>query len=428
MRKLVILFLIISALWCLLSGCGGGGATPPTPTPTPANTYSISVNAYDKSTGQALPGVSLSIVETGQNINLNNGSYQTNLNSGQYTIYLSKSGYIAKGYIFNLTAATVINAYLNQVNSIENYGTVSGSVLDSGNNYSGSFDVCTANQTTVNDTPNITSPFSNITSVCGNIAVSVYTTTSNGIAQIVYLKTSLSSGGSQTGLGLTLPASPLNYSGAKPAGDTLVVKQSDGDILASQTTANTSYSFGMALLSGDSLTLESSLSQAVSNASYCYFTRVAAGSSGGTFNLQYQTAVPGFTEKTNNSSYYEIDFNQVNFASYYEVYAIQITGSDSQVPIEVIGLSGTSVKVPRNLLASGADTTLICVRAVDLPGFNITTILNGNQGYQNYSYTENDQTLTLGSSLLRALNFNQNLKALITRTKTKYHLNYLCTE
>ena len=183
----------------------------------------------------------------------------------------------------------------------------------------------------------------------------------------------------------------------------------------------------MALPVGDSLTLESSQTVIKNNDNDIYFTRVAAGSNGGTFNLQYQTAIPVVTV-TSNSSYYIIDFNQINFASYYEVYAIQITGSDSQIPFEVIGLSGTSVKVPRNLLPSGADTTMICVRAVDLPGFNITTILNGSQSYQSYSYTENDQTMTLGSSSLKTLNLNQNQKAIITRTKIKYHLNYLCTE
>jgi hypothetical protein len=422
MRKLIIIFFIICILFPL-SGCGGGSSPSPT-----QNTYSVSVNTYDKNTSQQLNGVSLTILETGQSIKMGNSSYQTNLNAGQYTIYLLKSDYISKGYALNLTKDTVINVYLTPVDNVdnnENYGTVSGEVLDNSVNYTGTFNICTANQTTINDISNATSPFSNIISVCGNIAVSIYTTTINGIDKIAYLKTSLNPGGSQTGLVLTMPASPLNYSGTKPSGDTLVVKQSNGYILASQITNNNSYSFETVLQTGDSLTLESS--RIVNDTSY--FTRVAAGDAGGTVNLQYQSTVPSFTV-TPSGSNYKIDFNPVDFASYYEVYAIQVIGGVAQVPFQAIGLSGTCINVPKSIFATGADITLINVRAINLNGFDSNNILTGTQSYPNYSYTEYTQTLNLDSSSLSllSLNRNPNLSQVVAKTKIRFNLNYLCTE
>ena len=110
----------------------------------------------------------------------------------------------------------------------------------------------------------------------------------------------------------------------------------NGYTLAQQTSASTNYSFGVGLAAGDSISLESS--QTVNNANY--FCCQNAGGSGGICNLQYPDTVPNFSVSASGNNYL-LSFTPVNFASYYEVYAIQLSGSQATVPFETLVLSGT---------------------------------------------------------------------------------------
>ena len=417
MKKFLLLF-ILGTLLIVFSSCGH--------TPTPVS--SLSINVYDKDTGEPLSNVSLSILETNQTMTINGNPSVNSLTQGQHTIYLAKTGYITRGYIFDLNTNLTLNVYLNAVNDIRNYANVSGKVLDkNGAAYTGTFNVYAGDGVTADDTGNITNPqgLFDVASVCGDIAVSIYTKTGDSIDTIKYLKTTLNPCVPITGLALALPTDPINYSGIKPVGDILVVKQNNGYILARQTNNAAVYTFGVALLAGDSISLESTQTNNDTN----YFTRVNAGNSGGTVNLKYQTAVPGFTVN-NSGANYEFRFNAVGFASYYEVYAVQITGTDAKVPFQAVVLSGTTVMAPKSLFDTGADTTLVYVRAVNLTGFDNNLILNGTQSYQNYSYTEKAQSLNLTASSLRPLNqiSMQYMQLITTNVRAKFNLNYLCSE
>ena len=181
----------------------------------------------------------------------------------------------------------------------------------------------------------------------------------------------------------------------------------NGYTLAQQTSVSTDYSFGVGLLAGDSISLESS--QTVANANY--FCCQDAGGSGGTCNLQYPTTVPNFSVSASGNNYL-LNFTPVNFASYYEVYAIQINGGQATVPFETMVLSGTSLSIPANLFNAGADSTLVYLRAVQLDNFNLNNILSGTQSYVDYSFTEQSASLNLSSGETKsdpAVNFvNEN--------------------
>ena len=78
------------------------------------------------------------------------------------------------------------------------------------------------------------------------------------------------------------------------------------------------------------------------------------------------------------------------------------------------------------VLNSGAGSTLIYLRAVQLDNFSLTNILSGTQSYANYSFTEQSASLSLGSgamSLTRPL--TSQTQAAIKQTRTKFQLNKL---
>lgn len=435
MRKFAILILVfIGIAMFVLSGCGGSNPpsqprNTPTPTPTPI-TYLVSCNTFDKFSGQPLTDVSISILETNTNATITANPYQNNLSQGCYTVYFTKPGYISRGYVFNLNAPLTFNVYLNPENEIENYGEVSGKVRENSSDFTDPFYISAGNEVNSNcpaeAITNSLGLFTNISSVCGDIAVSAYTKTADSINKIKYLKATLNPGANLTNLVLDLPGSPLTYSGGKPASDELTIKQSDSFLLARQNSAATDYSFGVELIPGDDLIIESYKSVTDT----AYFTRITAGNTGGVHDLQYQTGTPDFTVNSNDTSNYIISFNSLSFASFYEVYAIQITGEEGKVPFQCLGLSGSNVKVPKDLLDPVADFTLIYVRAINLTGFDPNQIIGGTQGFDNYSWTERKQGFDLGASSIRTLSTNR-LKSIThieTNIRTRIQLNYLITE
>jgi hypothetical protein len=384
----------------------------------------LSVNVFDASTNQSLSNVTLTIQETGQNITLNS-SYQDWFYHGLYTMYLSKPGYITKGLIFDFTADLSANVYLNPVSNNQSYENITGKLQTNGVNYTNLFNVCAGAQSTVNFISNILDPQGNFStsSVCNNhVVLAAYTMSSDSIAQITYIKTSLSKGYPLSNQLLQLPASPVNYSGTKPGSDCLVVKVNNGYTLAQQNSTAANYSFGVAVLAGDSITLESS--QTVSNANY--FSCQNAGGSGGTFNIQYPSTVPNYSLSTSGNNY-QLEFTPVNFAAYYEVYAIQISGGQGAVPFQTMVLSGTSVSIPKNLFNSSADTTLVYLRAVQLNNYSLNNILSGTQNFDNYSFTEQQSSLSLGSIGAMSLNRSLTTQAManLKNIRTKYQLNKL---
>ena len=382
----------------------------------------LSVNVFDAATNQPLANVTLAIPETGQNVTVNN-NYQALFYNGCYTLYLSKPGYLTKGLEIDFEADLSANIYLNPVPVTQSYENIAGELEAGGVGYPGLFNLCVGNQSNINFMANILDPQGNfsITSVCDNqIVLAAYTMSADSIAQITYLKTSLQKGYPLTNQLLQLPANPVNYSGTKPGSDCLVVKV-NGYTLAQQNSTESNYSFGVGLLAGDSISLESS--QTLNNANY--FTCQNAGGTGGTCNLQYPDTVPNFTVTASGNNYL-LTFTPVNFASYYEVYAIQINGGQATVPFETLVLSGTGLSIPTNLFNFNADSTLLYLRAVQLNNFNLNSILNGTQSYANYSFTEQSATLTLssgGASLTRPLTLS--MKTNLKPIRTKYQLNKL---
>jgi hypothetical protein len=384
----------------------------------------LSVRFLDASTGQSLSGVTLAILETGQNITAN-GSYQDWFYHDRYTMYLSKPGYISKGLVFDFTADCTANIYLNPATSNQSYENITGKLQVNGVNYTSPFNVCAGDPSAVNFTANIIDSQGNFStsSVCNNpIVLAAYTMSGDNIAQITYLKTSLSKGYPLSNQLLQLPANPVNFAGTKPGADCFVVKVNHGYTLAQQNSTATNYSFGVGLQAGDSITLESFL--ALNNANY--FSCQNAGSAGGTLNIQYPAGVPNFSISASGNNYL-LKFTPVDFAAYYEVYAIQLFGNQGAVPFQTLVVSGTDVSIPKNLLNSSADTTLICLRAVQLDNFTITNILNGTQSYDNYSFTEQQALLNSGS--LGALSLNRSLApqmvANIKNIRTRFQLNKL---
>ncbi|HEX3047234.1 MAG TPA: hypothetical protein VHY08_20945 [Bacillota bacterium] len=416
--KKMILFLILVVL---LSGCGGGNSGGNKP---PAR-HSILIQVFDKETNLAISEVELVILEINENTNIISNPYQNALNQGAYTIYLKKTGYLSRGYIINLNRDLILNVYLNPTDiNNEAYESISGKVLENGNEYANLFNIYAGNRWITDYTEDIIDPHGlfNISSVCGDIVVSAYTKTGDSLAKVKYQKTTLTDGVPLTNLSLALPDSPINYNGNKPSADLFVAKLNDGSVLGRQSSSATSYSFGVDLIPGDSLTLESS--KPVGDA--YYFTRLSAGT-GGTQNIQYPANVAQFTIN-NSGDNLVLNFTPVSFASYYEVYAIQTKDGEGQVPFQVISLSGTSVKIPKYLLSPDADTTLIYLRSIQLAGFDINNILAGSQSYQSYSYTEKPVNFDILSlSLIQSSNIN-NFNKINDNIRTKYRLNYSALE
>jgi hypothetical protein len=384
----------------------------------------LSMSVLDASTGQSLSGVTLKLMETGQNVTVN-GSFQNWFYHDRYTMYFSKPGYISKGLVFDFTADLSANVYLNPVTSNQSYENITGKLQANGVNYTSLFNVCTGDQSAVNFTTNILDSQGNfgISSVCNNhIVLAAYTMSADSVAQITYLKTSLSKGYPLSNQMLQLPANPVNYSGIKPGSDCLVVKVNKGYTLAQQNSASSNYSFGVGLQAGDSITLESS--QALNNANF--FSCQNVGSAGGTFNIQYPVMVPNFSVSASGNNYL-LNVTPVSFASYYEAYVIQISGGQGTVPFQTLVLSGTVVSIPKNLFNSSAETTLIYLRAVQLNNFNLNNILNGTQNYDNYSFTEQQASLNIGS--VRAMSLNRSLTtqtmANIKNIRNRFQLNKL---
>ena len=171
----------------------------------------LSVNVFDGGTGQPLANVALVIMETGQNVTVNN-SYQALFYHGRYTLYLSKPGYLTKGMVVDLEGDLSINIYLNPVPGTQSYENIAGKLQANGVGYPGLFNLCVGDQTMVNFMANILDPQGNfsITSVCDDpIVLAAYTMSSDSIAQIAYLKTSLQKGDPLANQLLQLPANPV---------------------------------------------------------------------------------------------------------------------------------------------------------------------------------------------------------------------------
>jgi hypothetical protein len=427
MRKILLLVLIILTI----SGCGGGSdsgsGSPGGGNPITGNSISISV--YDKSTSQPLTGVSLTVLETNQIITITNPT-SINLSQGNYTLYLSCPGYISRGYIIDSTSSWTINVYLTPENSIGSpQATISGRVLDeSGNDYHGSFNICAGTIDSPNFSEEISSsPQYTVTSTCGNIAVSAYTKVNK---KIKYTKTSLNWEGVGTTLSnfdLQLPMSTTNYSGSKPGSDLLIVKQNEGYYLAMEQTPDNNYSFGVELIPGNSITLESSKSDSSGN----YFTRVNAGSMSGIVDIQYQNNLPNCNISF-DGNYYHVSFNQLSFASYYEIDVRQPTiDGDEKSLFDIVNLGVADVKIPKNLFGSYNGSVNIHFRAVNLTGFDKARLLDNTQSFQNYSYTEKVYSLNLATNLTTNSLQTANLKtSAISNTivKPNYRLKYLSLE
>ncbi len=418
-------FIIWVALLLLISGCGGGNGGGSGTGGSGTLTPTLSINIFDRNNGQSLTGATMNILETSQNDIVLNSSYQNTFNSGVYTLYISKNGYIAKGIIFNLTADLTLNVYLSPLSN-NNYENISGTVKLDNNNYTNPFNIYRGSsfyaECEANDITDAQGRFS-LQSVFGDeIVVSAYSRKLGNpveIDKIGYLK--INQGDLRSGLTLTLPTIPTLYSGTKPGGgigvsiETLVVKQQEGYYLAMQKDTGTSFSFGIGLLEGDTVTLES-----YKNVNEIgYFSRTNVGGSGGTnINIQYPSEVADYLV-IENADNYQFDFTPVGFANYYEVYANQRVNGVWTTPFKTAVLSGASVKVPKSLFDSSADSTFVYVRAVKLDGFNSNLIYNGNYTNLNCSFTEKETSLIFGA-LNNSINANQYVGSFKVKSAIQY--------
>ena len=406
MGKKIMPLLFGIILLGMLAGCGGGGGpaggdNPGGGNPPAGSDSGLTIHVYDKLSGTSLNSVSLKILEANTDTIIVNGTYKNpDLSSGRYSIYLSKQGYITRGYIVNLAQALTIKAYLELQDYPNQDCTVGGVVLESNGTtqYSGSFNYYVGDKYVTNsrDTDTtISNPFST-SSVPGNIVTSVFSqrAENSSIDKIVYERISL--GESKTDLRFILPENSTSYSGSKLSNGNMIVKTGDGYYLASEDSTETDFSFGVNLLSGDALTLES---RKVDDDGGVYFVQVPAVSGGNVNDLtSFPTGLPRLSIAGDNSFYtFTLGTSDTGFASFYEIDGT--TGSDAEVKdlFQIVCLNGTSVKIPKTLF--GSETSVdIHVRAMKMDGYDAVKLLNNTQSYQSYAYTEVIQSLNNGPS------------------------------
>ena len=420
-KSLHVVTLIFILSLSLVSGCGGGpsggggGGGDPTTT-----RYTVKFNVYDKTDGKSLSDVALSIEETGQLFKIDQ-SLAMKLDKGTYTLYLGKDGYITRGFVFNLTSDLTFNTYLTPQKKEDRGTDLTVTVSFGPGETLEDYSIYAGNQFKAELVENPTIPTVTIKDVVsGKIVVSAFTLEGGKIKQIAY-----SAPSTNPAFTLQFSGSAKTYTGTKPPEGKLTVKQQDGYFLAEEANNESGYSFSVEPWPGDSIILES----LVETGENTYFTRIDAGSNGGTNQISHQYEVPTF-HSSSDENYLSLNINPVGFADYYEVIAIQVNEDEQKVLCWNAILSGNRVKVPNGLLNLGTDDIVIIVRAVELPGFRLINFLNESPNLicPPCAYTDTMERLLDIKTTTSIRRSSASSTRDFSQIRAKLNLNSLCIE